>query len=76
MRSRTTGWLQLTVLPQPEKLRYSPVGAEHVIELIVQAAKGIRSAAIVALAGVVEDDVEKDFDAGRVKGPDQSREIR
>ena len=63
------------MLPQPEKFRYRPVRAEHVIEFVVQAAEGVGSAAVVALAGVVEDDVEDDLDAGGVKGPDHVAEL-
>ena len=52
------------------------VRPEHVIKLIVQAAKGIGSAAVVAFAGVVEDDIENDFDAGAGGRRAPCREIR
>jgi hypothetical protein len=58
--------LQLTVLPQ----QIAAVGAEHVIERIVQTAERVGPAALVAFAGVVENDVEDDLNSGRVKRPD------
>ena len=52
-----------------------PSGAEHVVELVVEAAEGIGSAAVVPFAGVVEDDVEDDLDAGLVEGADHVAEL-
>ena len=57
------------------EVEVAPVRAEHVIELVVEAAEGIGPAAVVAFAGVVEDDVEDDLDAGRVEGPDHLAEL-
>ena len=37
-------------------------------ELVVEAAVAVGSAAVVSLAGVIEDDVEDDLDAGLVEG--------
>src|SRR5262245_12995591 len=51
----------------PGKVQVIAAGADHVIQLVVQAAEGIGAAAVVALAGVVEDHVEKDLDAGGVE---------
>src|SRR5438094_335768 len=41
---------------------------EQVVQLIVESTKGIGSAPVVALAGVVEDHIEKDFNSRLVKG--------
>src|SRR5262249_58752294 len=46
------------------------VRAEHVINLIVQPAEGIGAAAVVPLAGMIEDDIENDLDARFMKCPD------
>ena len=49
--------------------------AQQVIKFVIESAKGIGSAAIVAFAGVVEDDVENDLDVGLVKGADEVAEL-
>ena len=56
-------------------IEITAVGAEHVIKLVVQSAERIGPAAIVAFAGVVEDDVEDHFDPGRVKRLDHVPEL-
>ena len=41
---------------------------EHVIDLVFQPLEAERRAEFVAFGGVVEDDVQNDFDAGLVQG--------
>src|SRR5262249_2019131 len=45
------------------------IAVEQVIELIIQAAKVTGPTLGIALAGVIEDDVEKGLDAGGMEGP-------
>src|SRR5262249_372804 len=49
------------------KVEVMPIAAEQIIQLVIQAPEGIGAAGVVSLAGVVEDDVEDDLHAGRVK---------
>ncbi len=65
--SRTTGWSPASVLPQPVSLtrRAGLVGRVAVVGAAVEAAQRQRRAELVALAGVVEDEIEDDADAGR-----------
>ena len=51
------------------------VGLEVVVDGVVEAAEADRRALVVALAGVVEDDVEDDLDAGLVEGLDHVPEL-
>ena len=68
MKSRTTGLLQFTVLPQPVKFTYLPVaGIENVIGGVVDAAERPGRPMLVAFGGVVEHHVEDDLDARLMK---------
>jgi len=49
--------------------------ARSVVGLVVQATHGQDRAAMVALPGVVVDDVEDDLQAGRVQGPHHGLEL-
>ena len=49
--------------------------AQHVVAGIVDAAEGERRTEVVALGGVVVDDVENDLDAGRVQPADHQLEF-
>jgi len=49
---------------------------EGVVTRIVDAAKRDARTTLVALAGVVVDDVENDFDAGVMQRPNQRLELR
>src|SRR6185503_17993168 len=51
------------------------VPGEQVVGGVVQTAEGERRAAVVALAGVVEDDVQDDLDAGPVQRLHQLLEL-
>ena len=59
----------------PGKVQITAVRPDHVVEEVVQAAEGVGAAAVVPLAGVVEDDVEIHLDAGRVEGPHRLAEL-
>ena len=77
MNFSTSGWLQLNVFPQPEVVRVEllVVGLEVVVDVVVEALEADRRALVVAFAGVVEDDVEDDLDAGLVEGLDHVPEL-
>ena len=51
------------------------VRLQVVVDAVVEAPEADRRALVVALAGVVEDDVEDDLDAGRVQRLDHVAEL-
>ena len=69
---RTTGLLQLSVLPRAAEVEVVALRREHVVGLVVDAAERDGRALFVALGGVVEDDVEDDLDAVLVQLLDQA----
>ena len=69
------GWSQASVLPVPVSLTRRPVGRVAEVGGVVEAAERQRRAEGVALAGVVEDDVEDDADAGVAQRRDRGGEL-
>ena len=75
MRRRVAGWSQASVLPVPASLTRRPSGGVAEVGGVVEAAQGEGGAVGVALAGVVEDDVEDGADAGGAEGGDGGGEL-
>src|SRR5262249_55223674 len=56
-------------------VQVAAVFVEQVIEFVIEPAEAEGAAAIVALAGVVEDDIEDDLDTGSVQSLDHVAEL-
>ena len=53
----------------------SPIGGQAVVGPIVQPAKRQGGTVLIALRGVIEDDIEQDFDSGAMEGVDHGAEL-
>ena len=76
IRSRTIGMVAVDGVAAAGEVEVGlPSAVEQVVDGVVDAAEASGRPVVVALAGVVEDHVEDDFDAGLVQGLDHVAEL-